>query len=98
MYTEAKRGKGELIKFVFPKTCWKQIQHLSFNKKLGGWLNKWLKKVCDVDSKELECPDGQKPRVFKGSDCSSITDGDEFPKTKENKCADADDVSKINFS
>ena len=54
--------------------------------------------MCDVDPKELECPSGQKPRLFKGSDCSSITDGDEFPKTKENKCADADDVSKINFS
>ena len=67
---------------------------LSFYTNLGGWL----KKLCDVDPKELECPSGQKPRLFKGSDCSSITDGDEFPKTKENKCADADDVSKINFS
>ena len=62
---------------------------LSFYTKLGGWL----KKLCDVDPKELDCPSGQKPRLFKGSDCSSITDGDEFPKTKENKCADADDVS-----
>merc|ERR1719361_1224112 len=55
----------------------------------------WLKKLCDVDPKELECPSGQKPRLFKGSDCSSITDGDEFPKTKENKCADADDEDEV---
>merc|ERR1719510_2496016 len=46
----------------------------------------WLKKLCDVDPKELECPSGQKPRLFKGSDCSSITDGDDGDEVSCDAC------------
>ena len=50
-----------------------------------------LGELCDTDLDELECEDGQWPRLFKGSACEDINDGDQFPNWKEleNPCTDA---------
>ena len=55
------------------------------------FLNSGLGELCDTDLDELECEDGQWPRLFKGSACEDISDGDQFPNWKEleNPCTDA---------
>merc|ERR1711874_683602 len=66
--------------------------------RVGGGRGKWNKgprkglgELCDTDLDELECEDGQWPRLFKGSACEDINDGDQFPNWKEleNPCTDA---------
>merc|ERR1711953_1438593 len=57
--------------------------------RVGGGRGKWNKgprkglgELCDTDLDELECEDGQWPRLFKGSACEDINDGDQFPNWK----------------
>ena len=58
------------------------------------FLNSGLGELCDTDLDELECEKGKWPRLFKGSACVNITDGDEFPTYKEldNPCDEAEAV------
>jgi len=60
-------------------------------KKWNKGPRKGLGELCDTDLDELECEDGQWPRLFKGSACEDISDGDQFPNWKEleNPCTDA---------
>ena len=62
------------------------MQYFIFFFKFSG-----LGELCDTDLDELECEDGQWPRLFKGSACEDINDGDQFPNWKEleNPCTDA---------
>merc|ERR1712113_832099 len=61
----------------------------------GGkpWKNKrkGLDELCGTEL-DLDCEDGKWPRLFKGSACENITDGDLFPTYKEleNPCTDAE--------
>ena len=54
-----------------------------------------IEKLCG--ELDLQCADGEYPKIFKGAACADINDGDEFPKGKEltNPCEGATDVSKI---
>ena len=51
-----------------------------------------LNELCDLDENEtLDCEAGEWPKVFKGSSCEDISNGDFFPTYREleNPCDEA---------
>ena len=54
-------------------------------------------KACEDDVEVPECDDGQKARIFLGSECGDLEDGDEFPAKKDlkdqNPCEGLEEVS-----
>ena len=57
-----------------------------------------IEKLCG--ELDLQCANGEWPKIFKGSACADINDGDEFPKFKDltNPCEGGVDVSQYFIS
>ena len=59
----------------------------------------YLDQLCGDVELDLNCADGEWPKLFKGSACADINDGDAFPNknTLTNPCEGGDDVSNVSF-
>ena len=61
-----------------------------FTYSMKFFLISGLDELCDTEL-NLDCGDGEWPKVFKGSSCEDISNGDFFPTYKEleNPCNDS---------
>ena len=54
-------------------------------------------KACEDNVEVPECDDGQKAKIYHGSECADLNDGDEFPEKKDlkdnNPCEGLEEVS-----
>ena len=58
--------------------------------------NNYIEKICGEDGElDLQCEKGEFPKLFKGSACADISDGDTFPGKEDltNPCEGGADVS-----